>query len=43
MLADLLAWAGMATRWLHVIAGTHHLHMEDPATVAALVSAFLMA
>ena len=28
---------------LHVIAGTHHLHMEDPATVAALVSAFLMA
>ena len=27
---------------LHVIAGTHHLHMEDPATVAALVSAFLL-
>ena len=26
---------------LHVIAGTHHLHMEDPATVAGLVSAFL--
>ena len=28
---------------LHVIAGTHHLHMEDPAKVAALVSAFLVA
>ncbi|CAN7270498.1 alpha/beta hydrolase [Pseudoxanthomonas sp. LjRoot168] len=27
---------------LHVIPGTHHLHMEDPATVAALVSAFLL-
>jgi len=26
---------------LHVVAGTHHLHMEDPATVAGLVSAFL--
>ncbi len=26
---------------LHVIAGTHHLHMEDPAGVAAVVSGFL--
>ncbi len=26
---------------LHVIAGTHHLHMEDPATVAAVVADFL--
>lgn len=27
---------------LHVIAGTHHLHMEDPAAVAAVVGEFLM-
>nr|WP_298133313.1 alpha/beta hydrolase [uncultured Pseudoxanthomonas sp.] len=26
---------------LHVMAGTHHLHMEDPAAVAARISAFL--
>ena len=26
---------------LHVLAGTHHLHMEDPAAVAARISAFL--
>jgi pimeloyl-ACP methyl ester carboxylesterase len=26
---------------LHVLAGTHHLHMEDPAAVAARVLAFL--
>lgn len=26
---------------LHVIAGTHHLHMEDPAAVAALIGEFL--
>lgn len=26
---------------LHVIAGTHHLHMEDPATVAAAIGDFL--
>ncbi|WP_062353682.1 alpha/beta fold hydrolase [Pseudoxanthomonas mexicana] len=26
---------------LHVMAGTHHLHMEDPARVAALISGFL--
>ncbi|PZQ28095.1 MAG: alpha/beta hydrolase, partial [Stenotrophomonas acidaminiphila] len=26
---------------LHVIAGTHHLHMEDPAGVAAVVLGFL--
>lgn len=26
---------------LHVMAGTHHLHMEDPARVAAVVSGFL--
>lgn len=26
---------------LHVIAGTHHLHMEDPAAVAAVIGDFL--
>ncbi len=26
---------------LHVLAGTHHLHMEQPAQVAALIQAFL--
>lgn len=26
---------------LHVIAGTHHLHMEDPATVADVIGEFL--
>jgi pimeloyl-ACP methyl ester carboxylesterase len=26
---------------LHVLAGTHHLHMEDPAAVAARMLAFL--
>ncbi|TQM16670.1 epoxide hydrolase [Pseudoxanthomonas sp. 3HH-4] len=26
---------------LHVLAGTHHLHMEDPAAVAARMQAFL--
>jgi pimeloyl-ACP methyl ester carboxylesterase len=26
---------------LHVMSGTHHLHMEDPASVAALISGFL--
>lgn len=26
---------------LHVMAGTHHLHMEDPAGVAAVISGFL--
>ena len=28
---------------LHVIAGTHHLHMEDPARVAMLIGPFLRA
>ncbi len=28
---------------LHVIAGTHHLHMEDPARVAMLIGSFLRA
>ncbi len=28
---------------LHVLAGTHHLHMEDPAAVAARIPAFLRA
>jgi hypothetical protein len=28
---------------LHVVAGTHHLHMEDPARVAMLIGPFLRA
>jgi pimeloyl-ACP methyl ester carboxylesterase len=34
--------AGLLPRGeLTVIAGTHHLHMEDPAAVAAVIGDFL--
>lgn len=32
---------GLPDGRLHVIAGTHHLHMEDPAAVAAVIGDFL--